>query len=351
MTELEIQTLSERREGLLMEVGRSVTAVGFTLQRQRMTQDVNGVLMSMVVRGPGRKQRALETALESLERLISFEVSTVAAGASKPHFAASRTFARPSVAPAPAAPETPASTVTASPEHPPVTDMPPQPTPVEQSALVKTEAAAANTVAMPDITNSLASVPQVELAPAAEPAPPEPDFEFILPTPRASAKKSAEQAPEPIIDIPALEADVEAVEKLLGWLETDYPQIVDRLHTLEQSVAAGARESSLELAGQRTGAWLAERDGLGATGLNLHEALETIGVPALKVLIDVAQDGGQLHIRNSPLCNEPGHSGCIFFSGLLQGLLAPVVSSDQIFVFAMCCRSCGADECVLAISD
>ena len=39
MIELEFQILSDRREGLLVELGRLVVASGFTLQRQRMYQD------------------------------------------------------------------------------------------------------------------------------------------------------------------------------------------------------------------------------------------------------------------------------------------------------------------------
>nr|WP_301270853.1 hypothetical protein [Rhodanobacter glycinis] len=39
MIELEIQTLSETREGLLIDVGGIVVATGFTLLRQRLAQD------------------------------------------------------------------------------------------------------------------------------------------------------------------------------------------------------------------------------------------------------------------------------------------------------------------------
>src|SRR5215469_7059748 len=94
MIELEIQTLSLTREGLLVDVGRTVLASGFTLQRQRLEDDPNGVLLTLVVRGPARKQRELEAALDAHERIISFVASAFADGPLRPHFAASRTFAR-----------------------------------------------------------------------------------------------------------------------------------------------------------------------------------------------------------------------------------------------------------------
>src|SRR6185312_13769115 len=72
MIELEIQALSERREGLLIEVGRMAVANGFTLQRQRLIQDPHGILLTIVVRGPPRKKRALEAALQAYDRIISF---------------------------------------------------------------------------------------------------------------------------------------------------------------------------------------------------------------------------------------------------------------------------------------
>jgi hypothetical protein len=99
MIELEVQALSMTREGLLIDVGRSVVASGFTLHRQRLVQDPNGVLVTLVVRGPARKQRELEAALEANERIVSFEVSLSEEGVTKPHFAAARTFAREPVAP------------------------------------------------------------------------------------------------------------------------------------------------------------------------------------------------------------------------------------------------------------
>ena len=99
MIELEIQALSERREGLLIEVGRMAVANGFTLQRQRLIQDPHGILLTIVVRGPPRRKHALEAALEACDRIISFEVAAFVEGEQRPHFAASRKL--PDYVPAP----------------------------------------------------------------------------------------------------------------------------------------------------------------------------------------------------------------------------------------------------------
>jgi hypothetical protein len=326
MIELEIQTLSERRDGLLIELGRAVVMSGFTLQRQRFTQDANGVLLTMIVRGPARKQRALEAALDANERIISFNASTFEEGAPKPHFAASRTIASHAAAPQP----TPAI----------------EAAPVVVVVPVKTKVAAAVAIE-PEAPESFDSS-VVSAEPEAQPEPePEPEFIFVLP--RAPS-------PAPVVTAPFIELipegpDEEAVVKILPKLENEYPEIFPRLQTLERSVPEASRESSLWLAGQRTGAWVFERDYAAGSKLSLHEAIENIGIPALGALVEVEQKGEQLHIRNSPLCIEGGQSSCKFFSGYLEGLLGPAVGSNSLSVFAVCCRSCGADECVLAISD
>ncbi|MGC1547907.1 MAG: hypothetical protein WA777_05210 [Rhodanobacter sp.] len=318
MIELEIQTLSEKREGLLIEVGRSAVACGFTLQKQRLAQDANGVLLTMVVRGPERKQRSLEVALDAIERVISFEVSTFVEGESKPHFAASRTFAWPTVAPAP--------------------------TPTIEVAPVVVSVAPAEKLDVPEPAAPPA-VP-VESEPQQEP---EADFTFVLP--RAPAPEPAPVVIEPFVELIPLDPDEQAVEKVLPQLTNGYPHIFPALQKLEASVIEAARESSLLLAGQRTGAWLFERDYPLDTKLSLREAIERIGMPALRTLVEVEHKGDQLHIRNSPLCKEDGHSSCKFFSGYLEGLLGPAIASDSLSIFAVCCRSCGATECVLAITD
>jgi len=327
MIELEIQTLSEKREGLLIEVGRSAVACGFTMQRQRLAQDANGVLLTMVVRGPARKQHALEAALDAIERVISFEVSAFVEGESKPHFAASRTFDRPII--------------------------PPVPTPaVEASPLVAKVATIAKADAPEPVVLPLVTVasPVVSIEPE-PPQEPEHEPEFIFVLPRAPAPAPAPVVIEPFVELIPLGPDEQAVEKVLPKLTYEYPKIFPWLQKLEDSVTEAARESSLLLAGQRTGAWVFERDHALGTKLSLREAVERIGIPALGGLVEVEYKGDQLHIRNSPLCKEGGHSSCKFFSGYLEGLLGPAISSDNLSIFAVCCRSCGATECILAISD
>ena len=322
MIELEVQALSATREGLLIDVGKCVVASGFTLHRQRLVQDPHGVLMTLVVRGPARKQGALELALEANERIISFEIALFEEGAPKPHFAASRTFAREPVAPLPKAVVEAAPVVAAKPI---------------------VEAAAP------------APIPVVAIVPASAPLPssppePDPDFIFLLEPKPAPAPAPVAAVVEPFVEVIALEPDVDAVEKTWERVQYDYPRIFSSLQKLEQAVAEGARESSLLLIGQRIGAWLFARDYGTGSKLALDEAIQRIGVPALGAMVEVHYKGEGVHIHNSPLCT-PGHSGCKFFSGYLEGLLGPAVSGQALSIFEVCCRSYGADDCVLAISE
>jgi hypothetical protein len=111
MIELEVQVLSDRREGLLVELGRVVVANGYTLLRQRLSQDSRGAWLTMIVRGPGERQLALEEALATHSRVLSFEAS-LSEGGSAP---APTMQAAPRSAPAaPMAP--PAPTPSAGPD-------------------------------------------------------------------------------------------------------------------------------------------------------------------------------------------------------------------------------------------
>ncbi|MFC3651783.1 hypothetical protein ACFONN_09530 [Dyella humi] len=80
MIELEIQILSDRREGLLVELGRVVVASGFTLLRQRVYQDNHGAWLVMVVRGEPERQLGLEEVLATHNRVLSFEATLLAPG-------------------------------------------------------------------------------------------------------------------------------------------------------------------------------------------------------------------------------------------------------------------------------
>lgn len=80
MIELEMQILSDRREGLLVELGRLVVSNGFSLIRQRLAQDSRGAWLTLFVRGPAERQLVLEEALATHSRVLSFEAALVGEG-------------------------------------------------------------------------------------------------------------------------------------------------------------------------------------------------------------------------------------------------------------------------------
>lgn len=352
MIELEIQGLSESKEGLLIDVGRSIVASGFTLQRQRLTQDVNGILLTMVVRGPARKQRALERALDANERLISFNTYPFEEGTTRPHYAAARKFARPPVAPAapPAASEQPAAAATTTGHE--TSRAAAAPSAPSRQLPPSVASFFADTPVLPSVPER--PKPAAVSAPVAMPAPAsgeeaEPEFVFIKP--KAPAPAPAAVVVDPYVEVIPLDPDEEAVEKIVPKLLNAYPQIFHCLHALESSVAPGARESSLQLAGRRTGAWVFERDYKPGPKLSLDDAMERTGLPALHALVQAQYTDGQLHIRNSPLCKEGGRSSCQFFIGYLEGLLGPILASGSLSSFPLGCCSYGGDACVLALSE
>lgn len=306
MIELEIQALSERREGLLIEVGRLVLACGFALQRQRLVQDPHGILLTMVVRGPPRRRRALASALEAFERFISFELTPFVEGATREHFAASR----------------PPAAYTPPPAPPPLAATVEEPEPAAPSVSTVADEAA---------------------VPAAE-------FELIVATPPRAAAPPAAVVEKPFVEVTPEEPDLAAVDLALAKLADEYPQILPRLLALDAAVAPAAREPSLALAGRRVGVWLAARAPAPTACAELDQALAQ-ALPALSALVEAVQDGNQLHIRHSPLCGKDGHSGCSFYGGLLEGMLGPALGDRELTVFPVCCRSYGADDCVLALSD
>jgi hypothetical protein len=262
MVELEIQVFSDRREGLLVELGRVVVANSFALIRQRLTQDSRGAWLSMIVRGPVEQRFALEEMLGTHSRVLSFE-----AGLSGE-----------------------AAVITAVPAK-----------------------LASGTVP----------------SPSSEPA--------LLPEPSAAP-------------LAAVMPDVANVEHILPKLAQDYPQIYPWLVALENSVDDSVRESSLMLAGRRTGAWVYKRDYALGAKLGLTDAIKRIAVPALRALADIEQHGVHVHILNSPLCSPGGRSGCKFYGGYLEGLLGASVAPKKVFVRHLSCRSAGAAHCSLEIS-
>lgn len=316
MIELEIQALALQREGLLIEVGRLAAANGFTLLRQRLAQDPHGTLLSMVVRGSWFKKRALRQALEGCDRLISFELAPAVEGEARAHFAAT-------------------SKVTSGYVPPPAP--PPEPAPVPEQDAAPEPAASAEA--------------EVAIAAAPQPAPETETFEELVVRRPAPPPAPTEPEPEPYVELPELAADEAAVEQALAALEQEYPRILPRLLALDRGVQPGARAATLQLAGQRVGAWVFAREYSLDTGLALAAALSALAVPALHAFAEVELQDGQLHIRHSALCGGDGHSGCGFYGGFLEGLLVPALARRSLSVFPVCCRSFGADECVLAVSD
>lgn len=110
MADIEFRVVSDRREGLLLELGRLIVASGFTLQRQRMTRSDEGVVLTMVVRGPEQNLLALEDRLGSHPIVQSFEANSIDASA-----AAAAAAAAPTPAPAAAAARAHAPDVRAEP--------------------------------------------------------------------------------------------------------------------------------------------------------------------------------------------------------------------------------------------
>ncbi len=79
MAELQVRVISERREGLLIELGRVVSEHGHVLVRQRLLPDERGAGLTMVLRGPETSRPALEVALGAHPRVLHFESSLGAA--------------------------------------------------------------------------------------------------------------------------------------------------------------------------------------------------------------------------------------------------------------------------------
>lgn len=73
MVDVEFRVVSDRREGLLLALGQAVIANGFTLLRQRMTTGHEGVVLTMLVRGPRTSLLQLEECLGTHPLVRSFE--------------------------------------------------------------------------------------------------------------------------------------------------------------------------------------------------------------------------------------------------------------------------------------
>jgi len=99
MVDVEFRVVSDRREGLLLALGQAVIAQGFTLLRQRMAGGEDGVVLTMLVRGPQRNLATLEECVATHPLVSSFEATrpddTASADASPPPIAPHRCATTP----------------------------------------------------------------------------------------------------------------------------------------------------------------------------------------------------------------------------------------------------------------
>jgi len=75
MVDVEFRVVSDRREGLLLALGQAVIAHGFTLLRQRMAGGEDGVVLTMLVRGPQRNLATLEECVATHRLVSNFEAT------------------------------------------------------------------------------------------------------------------------------------------------------------------------------------------------------------------------------------------------------------------------------------
>jgi len=80
VVDVEFRVLAERREGLLLALGQVVIANGFTLLRHRIATEADGVVLTMIVRGPANALLELEERLGTHPLVRSFEASANAPG-------------------------------------------------------------------------------------------------------------------------------------------------------------------------------------------------------------------------------------------------------------------------------
>ena len=78
MIDIEFHIYSNRRQGLLLELGRIVMNSGFNLLRPRMRPTDDGVLLTLAVRGPKKNLLALQDRLSSNPLVCSFESNVIA---------------------------------------------------------------------------------------------------------------------------------------------------------------------------------------------------------------------------------------------------------------------------------
>lgn len=75
MVDVEFRVVADRREGLLLALGQTVIAHGFTLLRQRVVGAAEGVVLTMLVRGPDPHLPPLRESIGTHPLVRSFETA------------------------------------------------------------------------------------------------------------------------------------------------------------------------------------------------------------------------------------------------------------------------------------
>ncbi|WP_206861859.1 hypothetical protein [Lysobacter changpingensis] len=75
VVDVEFRVVSDRREGLLLALGQAVIAHGFTLLRQRTAGGEDGVVLTMLVRGPQPNLARLEECIATHRLVSNFEAT------------------------------------------------------------------------------------------------------------------------------------------------------------------------------------------------------------------------------------------------------------------------------------
>ncbi len=73
MVDVEFRVVADRREGLLLALGQTVIASGFTLLRQRVVSVAEGVVLTMLVRGPDPQLPSLQESISAHPLVRSYE--------------------------------------------------------------------------------------------------------------------------------------------------------------------------------------------------------------------------------------------------------------------------------------
>lgn len=75
MVDVEFRVVADRREGLLLALGQAVITNGFTLLRQRMVSGAEGVVLTMLVRGPDPQLLPLQDSIGTHPLVRGYEAA------------------------------------------------------------------------------------------------------------------------------------------------------------------------------------------------------------------------------------------------------------------------------------